>query len=120
MEELMDLARRLVGDLGDIERVYEYLDAEGRLLFCNLRIRSHCGKKTFRMMSDGGNGFELKRHESLRPQAGWPLCCPAVPGKFDRIWVVEGEKDIESLTALGLKAVTSGGTNTDTQADSTS
>jgi len=117
MEAIMDAARRLTEKTGEVEKAYEYRDAEGRLLFCNLRIRQRNGKKTFRMMSDDGNGFELKRHESIKPETGWPLYGLASLNRPGPVWVVEGEKDVDSLTALGLPAVTSGSTSTDEHAD---
>lgn len=117
METLFDAAKQLTAGIGTLEKAYEYRDDAGRLLFCNLRIIQRGGKKTFRMMSDAGNGFELKRDDSLRPEAGWPLYGISTLRRAGAVWVVEGEKDVDSLTALGLPAVTSGSTSTDEHAD---
>ena len=117
MEALPDAARRLTAGQGTLENIYQYSDIEGSLIFCNLRIIQRNGRKTFRMMSDAGSGFELRRDESLRPSAGWPLYGLSTLLRSGAVWVVEGEKDADNLAVLGLPCVTSGSTSTDGNAD---
>jgi Protein of unknown function (DUF3987) len=117
METYLDAALRLTAPIGNLEAAYEYLNVQGIPVFYNLRIVEPNGRKTFRMMSSTGNGFELRRFESLKPQAGWPLYGLATLERPGAIWVVEGEKDGDNLAALGLPCVTSGSTSTDGNAD---
>ncbi len=65
------------------------------------------------MMSEVDGAFQLKRPEGKRPPKGWPLYGLAALALEGKVFVVEGEKDVDSLHALGLSAVTSGGTSTD-------
>jgi 5S rRNA maturation endonuclease (ribonuclease M5) len=117
METPLDAARRLTAGIGKLESVYKYLDVEGKIIFCNLRIVQRNGEKTFRMMSSIGNGFELRRLESLKPLVGWPLYGLSTLDRPGAVWVVEGEKDADNLAALGFPCVTSGSTSTDGAAD---
>lgn len=117
MESPQEAARRLTAGIGNLESVYEYRNLEGEPIFANLRIILRNGRKTFRLMSHTGGGFELRRDESLKPPAGWPLYGLATLERPGAVWVVEGEKDVDSLSALGLPCVTSGSTSTDGNAD---
>jgi replicative DNA helicase len=89
--------------------IYPYYDEEGQLLFEVLRIPEPGGKKTFR-----------QRHPDSTERSGWKWNMEGVrrvlyrlpevlAAKRDgvRIWVVEGEKDVETLRRLGEVATTS-------------
>ncbi|RZU43459.1 DUF3631 domain-containing protein [Edaphobacter modestus] len=110
-------AERLTRNIGTVVNVYPYRNMDGTPSFYNLRILQADNNKTFRMMSDGGNGFELRRHNSLRRETGWPLYGLSTLSCDGAVWVVEGERDADSLAAFGLPAVTSGGSSTDEAAD---
>lgn len=117
MESIQQAAERLTAHIGKLAKVYEYRLPDGSLSFCNLRIEQGDGKKTFRMMSGAGSGFDLKRDDSLKPPDGWPLYGLFTLNRSGAVWVVEGEKDVDALHALGLACVTSGSTSTDGNAD---
>ena len=100
------------GHLGKLVCVYPYTTAEGRLVFEVARIRTADGGKTFR------------QHRPADPDKGkFPIVC-SVPGELSGgliyrlpevlsaiqagkpVYVVEGEKDVETLLKLGLTATT--------------
>ena len=100
------------GHLGKMVCVYPYTTAEGRLVFEVARIRTADGGKTFR------------QHRPADPDKGkFPIVC-SVPGELSGgliyrlpevlsaiqagrpVYVVEGEKDVETLLKLGLTATT--------------
>ena len=110
-------ATRLTSGIGTLEGVYEYRDANDSLVFCNLRIRQNGSGKTFRMMSNVTGTFLLKRPNEKRPPKGWPLYGLASLAREGKVFVVEGEKCVDSIHALGMAAVTSGSTSTDEHAD---
>lgn len=117
MESIQQAAEKLTSHIGKLVKVYEYRDLDGSLSFCKLRIMQSDGRKTFRMMSNAGGGFDLKRDDSLKPPGGWPLYGLSTLNRSGAVWVVEGEKDADSLHALGLACVTSGSTSSDGNAD---
>lgn len=100
------------GHLGELVCTYPYTTAAGALVFEVARIRTADGKKTFR------------QHRPADPDKGlFPIIC-SVPGDISGgliyrlpealaaikagkpIYVVEGEKDVETLRACGLCATT--------------
>lgn len=100
------------GHLGELVCVYPYTTAEGKLAFEVARIRKADGGKTFR------------QHRPVDPDKGkFPIVC-SVPGELSGgliyrlpevvaaiqagkpVYVVEGEKDVETLRRLGLCATT--------------
>jgi putative DNA primase/helicase len=115
MESTQRVAERLTRSIGTLVKVYEYRNPHGTLAFCNLRIAQADGSKTFRMMSEVDGVFVLRRAE--KPEQGWPLYGLASLASDGPAFAVEGEKDVDSLHALGLVAVTSGSTSTASSAD---
>lgn len=100
------------GFLGELVCVYPYTTATGRLVFEVARIRKTDGSKTFR------------QHRPADPDKGkFPIVC-SVPAELSGglvyrlpdvlsaiqagkpVYVVEGEKDVETLYKLGLAATT--------------
>lgn len=100
------------GHLGKLVCVYPYTTASGRLVFEVARIRTADGGKTFR------------QHRPANPEKGkFPIIC-SVPGEIsggliyrlpevaaaiqagNPVYVVEGEKDVETLRQHGLCATT--------------
>src|SRR5215469_399922 len=114
---LHEVATQLAARIGELVKVYPYRHRDCSLAFANLRIEQPEGKKTFRMMAEIDGEWQLKRPG--KPAEGWPLYgLPASCTSPDEpVFVVEGEKDVDSLVALGLMAVTSGGANTADDAD---
>jgi 5S rRNA maturation endonuclease (ribonuclease M5) len=81
---------------------YRYVDAEGRLLFETARMEP----KSFRQLRpDPDNpGKWLWNLDSIKPVLyKLPEVLKAVQGR-QTVYVVEGEKDVDALTALGLTA----------------
>lgn len=114
---LHEAAKRLTAHIGELVKVYPYRHRDGSLAFSNLRIEQSDGKKTFRMMAEIDGEWKLKRPE--KPAEGWPLYWLPAAGASpnEPVFVVEGEKDVDSLISLGLVAFTSGGANTVDDAD---
>lgn len=97
------------GYLGAIEKVYDYTDDKGKLLFCVVRIRQADGK-TFRQCRPAQAG----RREPVLPGVDnkdkhvlyrLPEVMAAISAHKPVI-VVEGEKDADNLAALGYTATT--------------
>lgn len=85
---------------------YDYTDGEGNLLFQKLRYIDSDGKKTFRQRKpDGRGGWEYSLGDTPKVLYNLPMVRKAVAKGFP-IWVVEGEKDADTLMGLGLVATT--------------
>lgn len=86
---------------------YNYLDADGNLLFQKQRfIDSTTGKKTFRQRKpDGHGGWINSLGDTPKVLYNLPAVIEAIAN--DRpVWVVEGEKDANALIELGYIATT--------------
>lgn len=85
---------------------YDYRDALGELLFQKQRFVDENGKKTFRQRKpDGNGGWSYQLGEVPRVLYRLPEIANAVAhGK--PIWVVEGEKDVDTLVDAGYEATT--------------
>lgn len=85
---------------------YDYTDEAGNLLFQKVRLVDEQGKKTFRQRKpDGAGGWVYNANDV--PKVLYNL--PAVLEAKERdvtIWVVEGEKDANTLIRLGEVATT--------------
>ena len=86
---------------------YRYLDETGTLLFEKLRyIDSSTGKKEFRQRKpDGNGGWEYKLGDTPRVLYNLPEVIKA-KSTGAPIWVVEGEKDADTLVKMGICATT--------------
>ena len=82
----------------DIEATYDYKDEEGRLLFQVVRFR---GKQFRQRRPDGSRGWawDLKGVRRVLYRL------PDLKGK-KTVYVVEGERDVDRLWALGIPATT--------------
>lgn len=86
---------------------YDYYDENGVLLFQKRRFINESGKKTFLQRSPDGSGGWVNRIPDDVPRILYNL--PAVlkaKKKGHSIWVVEGEKDADTLIAMGSVATT--------------
>jgi len=88
-----------------VQAVYNYCDEEGRLLYQVVRYNP----KNFRMRRPNGNGGWIWNiDESRRVLYNLPEVLKAVEeGRW--VFICEGEKDCNSLAALGLTATTNPG-----------
>ncbi|HUW31677.1 MAG TPA: DUF3987 domain-containing protein, partial [Planctomycetota bacterium] len=87
------------GPTGKIAAHYDYRDAEGKLLFRVLRYEP----KDFRQVRpDGNGGWIWNVHGVPRVLYRLPELLAADPGKA--VFVVEGEKDVETVNSLCLPA----------------
>ncbi len=85
---------------------YEYKDADGVLLFEKVRFSEPDGKKTFRQRRpDGSGGWTYKLGSTPKVLYNLPLVNKAIENK-ESIFVVEGEKDCDTLTQMGACATT--------------
>lgn len=90
----------------DLVKTYDYTDVDGTLLFQKLRYVDSAGKKTFRQRKpDGRGGWEYSLGDTPKVLYNLPSVTRAVKEGYP-IWVVEGEKDADTLTALGIVATT--------------
>lgn len=87
-------------------KVYDYYDATGTLLFQKQRFTDENGKKTFRQRKpDGHGGWTYSLGDTPKVLYNLPQVAMAIAqGKF--VWVCEGEKDADAVTALGEVATT--------------
>lgn len=85
---------------------YDYTDGEGNLLFQKLRYIDADGKKTFRQRKpDRHGGWEYSLGDTPKVLYNLEAVRKAVSLNHP-VWVVEGEKDADTLTELGLVATT--------------
>jgi 5S rRNA maturation endonuclease (ribonuclease M5) len=85
---------------------YRYLDADGTLLFEKLRYVDEYGKKEFRQRKpDGNGGWSYKLGDTPRVLYNLPAVIKAVKNG-EPVWVVEGEKDADTLIKSGVCATT--------------
>ena len=85
---------------------YDYYDENGELLFQKLRYVDEDGKKTFRQRKpDGNGGWEYSLGDTPKVLYNLPQVLNAIKqGK--PVWLVEGEKDADTLTEMGHVATT--------------
>lgn len=94
---------------GDASHVYSYYDEHGTLMFQTLRTPLPGGKKTFsqrRPDSTKPNGWTWNLQGVRRVLYRLPELLVA-KGEGQTIFVVEGEKDVESMRAKGYAATSS-------------
>lgn len=90
----------------DLVKTYNYNDVDGTLLFQKLRYVDSGGKKTFRQRKpDGSGGWEYSLGDTPKVLYNLPAVVKAVAEGYP-IWVVEGEKDADTLIELGIIATT--------------
>lgn len=94
---------------GDASHAYPYIDENGVLLYEVLRVPLPGGKKTFRQRRPDDSkrsGYAYDLGKTRRVLYRLPEVLSA-KSEGRRVWVVEGEKDVESLRARGEVATTS-------------
>lgn len=90
----------------DLVAKYKYVDENGVLLFEKLRYVDDNGKKEFRQRKpDGNGGWEYKLGDTPRVLYRLPQVIKA-KSEGTPIWVVEGEKDVDTLVKMGVCATT--------------
>lgn len=90
------------------ETTYDYRDLEDRLLYQVVRRPKSNGGKTFlQRRSDGNGGWVYNLDDVERVPYKWLWVDDAREAGGATVFVVEGEKDVETLTDAGLLATTS-------------
>jgi hypothetical protein len=90
----------------ELVKSYDYTNEQGELLFQKLRYVDGSGKKTFRQRKpDGRGGWEYSLGDTPKVLYNLPLVVKAVADGYP-IWVVEGEKDADTLVDMGIIATT--------------
>lgn len=85
---------------------YDYVDENGKLLFQKLRYVDENGKKTFSQRKpDGKGGWEYSLGDTPKVLYNLPSVLKAKQDGYP-IWLVEGEKDANTLSDMGLIATT--------------
>jgi len=93
----------------DLVDTYRYFDPDGNLVMEVLRYVDDRGKKTFRQRRpDGSGGWNWSTSDIEKPLYRLPQVLQAKE-EGRPIYVVEGEKDVHSLEALGKTATTNAG-----------
>ena len=93
---------------GRLEDTYDYLDADGQLVFQVLRYRDGDGKKTFRQRRPDGNDWSWSTTGITKPLYRLPeVLTAAANGGI--VFVVEGEKDVHAIEDAGYVATTNPG-----------
>ncbi|MEO5859001.1 MAG: AAA family ATPase [Pyrinomonadaceae bacterium] len=84
-----------------IDAVYEYKDADGKILYENVRYRP----KDFRQRRPDGNGGYIYNLDGIdRVPYRLPEMIGALESGVDEIWFTEGEKDADNSRLLGFTA----------------
>ena len=87
-------------------KAYDYTDEHGVLLFQKMRLVDEDGKKTFRQRKpDGSGGWVYSLGETPKVLYNLPAVLEA-KSKNIPIWLVEGEKDADTLIDMGIVATT--------------
>lgn len=87
-------------------KAYNYLDENGELLFQKVRYIDESGKKTFRQRKPAGNGqWVYSLSDTPKILYNLPDVLKAKEEGY-AIWVVEGEKDADTLMSMGVIATT--------------
>ena len=90
----------------ELVKTYDYVDEDGKLLFQKLRYIDGDGKKTFRQRKpDGRGGWEYSLGDTPKVLYNLPAVIKGVENGYP-IWVVEGEKDADTLIGMGIIATT--------------
>ncbi|MCA8180222.1 DUF927 domain-containing protein [Burkholderia vietnamiensis] len=116
-------ARQFVRHGSILEDRYDYVDANGRLCFIQLRLRQADGKKTFctlqvKCREDGSLHWTGGMPPGLRPLFGLRELIEG--DQLLPVFVVEGEKSALALRSVGTKAVvvtSAGGANAGADTD---
>jgi 5S rRNA maturation endonuclease (ribonuclease M5) len=105
VSDLMPPSEKKTNDL-KLTATYSYRNAEGTLLFQKLRFVDENGRKTFRQrkpIGDGNWSYNLDGVEQVLYNL--PAVSRAV-ATGQTVFVVEGEKDAETLSEMGLVSTT--------------
>jgi len=92
------------GDGHEIEAIYDYPDADGKLAYQVLRLRP----KTFKARRPDGNGYAWNLKGVKRVLYRLPEVLEAARNS-QTIYICEGEKDCNNLAKIGLTATTNSG-----------
>ena len=94
---------------GTLEETYDYVDANGFLVFQVLRYRDSAGKKSFRQRKpEGRNDWNWSTSGLDKPLYRLPEVLEAA-AKNQVVFVVEGEKDVHAVESYGYIATTNPG-----------
>lgn len=89
-----------------LQEVYPYTDEHGELLFQKLRmVDTSTGRKTFRQRRQVNGNWVYELGDTPKVLYNLPAVLKAA-AEGTEIWVVEGEKDADSLIRQGLVATT--------------
>ena len=91
--------------LGPIVKAYDYVDETGRLLFQVCRYEP----KDFRQRRPNGTGGWIPKIEGVRKVLFYLPAIMVSVANGETIYVVEGERDVESLVLEGLAATCNSG-----------
>ena len=99
-------SKRVTKEKLTLVKSYDYYDENGELTFQKLRYVDGAGKKTFRQRKpDGKGGWEYSLGDIPKILYRLPQVLQAVKSN-QPVWVVEGEKDVETLVEMGIVATT--------------
>ena len=90
----------------DIEATYDYRDESGQLVY---QVVRKTGKRFLQRVPLGGDEWEWKLGDTRRLLYRLPELIASADRIFDPVYVVEGEKDVDTLTRHGFIATCNSG-----------
>ncbi len=95
----------------EITGIYDYKDENGKLIFQSVRFEpGKDGKdKDFKQRRPGRNGGHVWSLKGINKKPLYRLPDWINAPKTERLFIVEGEKDVNNLRDLGIKATTNAG-----------
>ena len=91
--------------IGEIECVYPYHDADGKVIHETVRYRLPNGDKDFKQRRPDGKGGHIWNLKGVVPVL-YHLPEILAADLNEPVWIVEGEKDADNLIRIGLLATT--------------
>ena len=106
LEQFVNSPQKYSSEKLKFVKAYDYLDEDGNFLFQKVRFLDENGKKTFRQRKKNSKGeWEYSLGNLPKVLYNLPLIKKARENNHP-VWLVEGEKDADTLTDMGIIATT--------------
>jgi len=94
-----------------LQAEYMYYDEKGKYIYSKLRFATEDGGKKMFCAVNNGSSYDYKSVPKERVLYKLPQLLLAIQNGCKLVYIVEGEKDVETLSKLGMTATTSGSAN---------